>query len=41
MIPVAEKTENNAEQAENEVAAEKETETKAPKKEKKSKKDQI
>ena len=35
-IPVAEKTENNAEQAENEVAAEKETETKAPKKEKKS-----
>ena len=36
---MAEKTENNAEQAENEVAAEKETETKAPKKEKKSKKD--
>lgn len=36
---MAEKTENNAEQAENEVTAEKETETKAPKKEKKSKKD--
>ena len=36
---MAEKTENTAEQAENEVAAEKETETKAPKKEKKSKKD--
>jgi len=36
---VAEKTENTAEQAENEVAAEKEIETKAPKKEKKSKKD--
>ena len=36
---MAEKTENNAEQAENKVAAEKETETKAPKKEKKSKKD--
>lgn len=36
---MAEKTENNAEQAENEVAAEKGTETKAPKKEKKSKKD--
>ena len=36
---MAEKTENTAEQAENEVAAEKEAETKAPKKEKKSKKD--
>ena len=36
---MTEKTENTAEQAENEVAAEKETETKAPKKEKKSKKD--
>ena len=36
---MAEKTENTAEQAENEVAAEKGTETKAPKKEKKSKKD--
>lgn len=36
---MAEKTENNAEQAENEVTAEKETETKAPKKEKKSKND--
>ena len=36
---MAEKTENNAEQAENEVTEEKETETKAPKKEKKSKKD--
>ena len=36
---MAEKTENTAEQAENEVAAEKEIETKAPKKEKKSKKD--
>lgn len=36
---MAEKTENTAELAENEVAAEKETETKAPKKEKKSKKD--
>ena len=36
---MAEKTENTAEQAENKVAAEKETETKAPKKEKKSKKD--
>lgn len=36
---MAEKTENNAEQAENEVAAEKEAETKAPKKEKKPKKD--
>ena len=33
---MAEKTENTAEQAENEVAAEKEAETKAPKKEKKS-----
>ena len=36
---MAEKTENTAEQAENEVAAEKEAETKAPKKEKKSTKD--
>lgn len=36
---MAEKTENTAEQAENEFAAEKEAETKAPKKEKKSKKD--
>ena len=36
---MAEKTENTAEQAENGVAAEKEAETKAPKKEKKSKKD--
>lgn len=36
---MAEKTENTAEQAENEVVAEKEAETKAPKKEKKSKKD--